>query len=60
MQSYSDFARVIETADPLPGATITVYDTGTLDLSTIFSDDGVTPLANPFTADVTGREGSSL
>jgi hypothetical protein len=30
--------------------TVTVYDAGTTDLSTIYSDDGVTPLANPFTA----------
>jgi hypothetical protein len=34
--------------------TVTVYDTGTLNLATIYSDEGVTPKANPFTASVTG------
>ncbi len=51
MQAFFAFARVIETAAPLTAATITVHDSGTLDLSNLFSDDGVTPLANPFTAD---------
>jgi hypothetical protein len=37
-----------------PSCTVTVYDTGTLNLSTIYSDEGVTPKANPFTADTTG------
>ncbi len=37
-----------------PLATITVYNTGTLTLSTIYSDDGITPKANPFTADANG------
>lgn len=35
------------------GATVTVYDTGTLTLSTIYSDDNLTPKANPFTASST-------
>lgn len=34
--------------------TITVYNTGTLTLATIFSDNSNTPLANPFTASSTG------
>lgn len=36
-------------------ATITIYDAGTLSLSTIYSDDAATPTAkaNPFTADAT-------
>jgi len=34
--------------------TITVYNTGTLTLATIFSDNSNTPLANPFTATSTG------
>lgn len=33
-----------------PGCTITVYDASTLNLSTIYSDDGVTAKANPFTS----------
>lgn len=37
-----------------PLSTITVYDTGTLNLASIFSDDGITPKANPFTCDSTG------
>ena len=36
-------------------ATITVYDAGTLNLSTIYSDPAGTPLANPFTTDANGR-----
>jgi hypothetical protein len=36
--------------------TVTVFNSGTVTLSTLFSDDGVTPLANPFTAqDGVGR-----
>lgn len=35
-------------------ATVTVYNAGTLTLSTIYSDNGITPKANPFTADATG------
>lgn len=33
-----------------PSATVTVYNTGTVTLSSIFSDSGGTPKANPFTA----------
>lgn len=36
-----------------PGCTITVYDSGTSNLSTIYSDDGVTQKFNPFTSDST-------
>ena len=36
-------------------ATITVYDAGTANLSTIYSDPAGTPLANPFTTDSVGR-----
>ena len=36
-------------------ATITVYDAGTLNLSTIYSNPGVAPQANPFATDATGR-----
>jgi hypothetical protein len=34
--------------------TVTVYDSGTANLSAIFSDDGVTPRSNPFTGATTG------
>ena len=37
------------------GATVTVYDAGTENISTIYSDDGVTPKSNPFTVDSYGR-----
>jgi len=37
-----------------PGATITVYVAGTLVLATIYSDEILTPKANPFLADSTG------
>ena len=39
----------------LASATITVYDEGTLDLSSIYSDEGVTAKSNPFTAETSGR-----
>ncbi|KKM62905.1 hypothetical protein LCGC14_1516960 [marine sediment metagenome] len=34
--------------------TVTVYDVGTLDIASIFSDDSGTVKANPFTASITG------
>jgi len=37
------------------GATITVYEAGTTNLATIYSDDGITQKNNPFTADSLGR-----
>lgn len=36
-----------------PGCTITVYNTGTSDKATIYSDSAGTPKSNPFTADST-------
>jgi len=36
-------------------ATITVYEAGTTNLATIYSDDGNTQKSNPFTADSLGR-----
>lgn len=53
MQRAFDFARHVETGAPAPSATITVRNAGTLTISTIFSDNGITPKANPFTADAT-------
>ena len=40
-------------AATFPGCTVTVYLTGTTTLATLFSDNGVTPLSNPFTASLT-------
>lgn len=37
-----------------PSCTVTVYATGTTNLSTIYSDNSSTPLANPFTSSSTG------
>lgn len=38
-----------------PGATVSVFNAGTAVLSTIFSDQGGTPQANPFVADTDGH-----
>lgn len=55
MERYNDWARDPETAAPAPLATITVKNHGTDTLTTTYSDNGVTPKANPFSAaDVTG------
>ena len=41
-----------------PGCTVTVYQTGTLTLATLYADNLGTPLANPFTANaITGAFG---
>jgi hypothetical protein len=37
-----------------PSCTVTVYDAGTLNISTIYSDTSSTPKANPFTSASTG------
>jgi hypothetical protein len=37
-----------------PACTVTVYDAGTANLSTVFSDNLGTPKGNPFTADANG------
>jgi hypothetical protein len=39
----------------LPGASITVYIAGTSTPATLYSDEGMTPLANPVTSDSKGR-----
>lgn len=55
MERFFAYARVLATAvPPAPAPTITVYNAGTLNLSSIFSDNGVTPKANPFTAGTDG------
>lgn len=54
MRKYAD--NLIDTAGNIvSGATVTVYNTGTLVKPTIYSDDGVTPVANPVTTDSSGR-----
>lgn len=50
MERRNDWARDTVTAVPAGAATISVKDHGTDTLSTLYSDDGVTPKANPFTA----------
>ncbi len=37
-----------------PSCTVTVYDAGTVNLSVLYSDDGITPKANPFAANTNG------
>lgn len=53
MQKYVNWC-IDQYGEPIEGVTITVYDAGTANLSTIYSDDGVTPLANPFTSEADG------
>lgn len=53
MERAYGFAIHVETFAPATSATVTVKNSGTVTISTIFSDDGVTPKANPFTADAT-------
>lgn len=52
----SSFTRILATGAPAPNATVTVFNSGTMTLSTIFADNGnpPTPKANPFSADANG------
>lgn len=50
MERRSDWARNITTGAPAGLATISVKNHGTNVTTPLFSDDGVTPRANPFTA----------
>lgn len=56
MQRAFGFTRILATGAPAPSATVTVYNAGTLVLSTIYGDNLAvpTPKANPFTADANG------
>ncbi len=56
MERVSGFSRILATGAPAPSCTVTVYDTGTVNLSTVYSDDlaAPTPKANPFLADASG------
>ncbi len=54
--SVTGFPAAVVTPKTLgsyPGCTVTVYATGTLNLSSIYSDNSGTSKANPFTADAT-------
>lgn len=53
MERYQGFARHVATGAPASGATITVTDAVSAIPASLYSDDGVTPKANPFTADLT-------
>lgn len=58
MQKYLNNVGVVDEAGDIivqPDAMVTVYDSGTLNLSTIYSDDGITPKANPFEVDDQGQ-----
>ena len=50
MQRCYFWTRHLTDGAPAPEATVSVKDHGTDTLATLFSDDGVTPMANPFTA----------
>jgi len=54
MQKLQGYSQIQSTGARVASATITVYNTGTLTLSQIFSDDLGTPLSNPFTSDANG------
>jgi hypothetical protein len=56
MRRYADY--VVDPTNsnaPVANAQVTVYDAGTVNLATLYSDDGVTPVGNPVTADSYGR-----
>jgi hypothetical protein len=53
MKKYQD--TVFGTGGPVFGAVVTVYLTGTTTKPTIYSDNGVTPKANPMSTDVRGH-----
>ena len=54
MQKYQDLV-LNRYGDGIAGASVTVYQQGTLTLATIYSDNGVTTKANPTTTDAYGR-----
>jgi hypothetical protein len=52
LPQYSGVTVDVLTNQALPGATVAVYETGTLTLAVLWADAGeVTPLPNPFTSD---------
>lgn len=56
MQRFNGYSRILATGAPAVSCTVTIYDLGTANLSTIFSDDLASPTAkaNPFTAGTDG------
>src|SRR5678810_945284 len=68
MQSYFNWGQLGDQTVSVPGSsasttlvqrsyplcTVTVFDAGTSNISTIYSDNSSTPLANPFTANANG------
>lgn len=55
MQRYQNVAYNGSTNQVIPTPTITVYLPGTTTTVTIYSDEGTTPKANPFSGDAFGR-----
>jgi len=54
MEKY--YSAVLNTyGNVVSNAIITVYISGTLELATIYSDEGITPKENPFLTDENGR-----
>lgn len=54
MQKLAGYSQIQSTGARVASATITVYQTGTLTLATIYADNLATPLSNPFTSDANG------
>jgi hypothetical protein len=54
VQKLEGYSQIQATGVRVATCTITVYQTGTLTLASIFSDNLNTPLSNPFTSDVNG------
>lgn len=57
MQKYADDVFTLDSSNnPVPNseASVTVYIAGTSSVASIFSDDGVTPKANPFVVEADG------
>lgn len=56
MERFVGYARLLSTGAPVASATIDVYDAGTANHTSIYSDNLATPtaLANPFTTDTNG------
>lgn len=53
--SVAGFISTTKVQKSFPSCTISVYDTGTTSLATLYSDSSGTSKANPFTADSTGK-----
>jgi hypothetical protein len=54
LQKFADDVSILDADNslvPLADATVTVYDAGTTNLASIFSDNGVTSASNPLTVE---------